>query len=259
MILPRKVVLEIESICRSFLWNGNHVSTGSAAVAWNSICDTKSTSGLGFRNISDWNLAAMFKYVWAIAKKEDNLWVKWVHNVYIKEDNWWSYKATSAASWYWKKLVTIKERARELFDEDQVLNEKYKVVVGFQSLRPSTCRVEWSSIVWSRMNMPKHSFIFWLSMLNRLKTKDRIQVYKQVEDTKCFFCQTEEETLQHLFFDCSFSSNCLKEIKDWLSWRMASNSLHRIVRWIRKAKISKAKKDDSYCSFGSPSILHLES
>ncbi|KAF4368736.1 hypothetical protein G4B88_000993 [Cannabis sativa] len=32
----------------------------------------------------------------------------------------------------------------------------------------------WPSVVWSRLNCPKHSFIFWLTILQRLKTKDRV-------------------------------------------------------------------------------------
>uniref|UniRef100_A0A803PBV5 Uncharacterized protein n=1 Tax=Cannabis sativa TaxID=3483 RepID=A0A803PBV5_CANSA len=73
MILPKKVVNEIESICRSFLWNGSHALSSSEAVAWSSVCLPKSAGGLSFRSISDWNLAAMFKYVWAIAKKRRQL------------------------------------------------------------------------------------------------------------------------------------------------------------------------------------------
>ncbi|XP_030494848.2 uncharacterized protein LOC115710631 [Cannabis sativa] len=87
MLLPKKIVSEIESICRSFLWNGQYTLTGVPAVAWASVGQAKSSGGLGFRCISDWNKAALFKYVWAIAKKEDNLWVKWVHNVYIKDED----------------------------------------------------------------------------------------------------------------------------------------------------------------------------
>uniref|UniRef100_A0A803P1Z5 Uncharacterized protein n=1 Tax=Cannabis sativa TaxID=3483 RepID=A0A803P1Z5_CANSA len=46
-------------------------------VAWASACQPKSSGGLGFRCIADWNKAALYKYVWATAKKEDNIWVKW--------------------------------------------------------------------------------------------------------------------------------------------------------------------------------------
>lgn len=28
------------------------------------------------------------KLAWSIAMKEDNLWVKWIHAMYIKEHNW---------------------------------------------------------------------------------------------------------------------------------------------------------------------------
>uniref|UniRef100_A0A803P5F4 Myb-like domain-containing protein n=1 Tax=Cannabis sativa TaxID=3483 RepID=A0A803P5F4_CANSA len=205
-----------------YVKNGSHTFTSLAAVTCSSICLFESARGLGFKSILDWNLATMFKYVCAIAKKKNNLWMNWVHNVYIKEENWWSYKTTPTASWYWRKMVAIKDKATGIFDVSQVLNDKYKVADGFQAIRPFSCKVEWNLIAWSRLNIPKHSFIFWLSMINRIKTKDRLQQYREVENSKCFLCNIEEEVEPHLFFDCPFSLDCLKKIKSWLNWRMYS-------------------------------------
>uniref|UniRef100_A0A803NTX5 Reverse transcriptase domain-containing protein n=1 Tax=Cannabis sativa TaxID=3483 RepID=A0A803NTX5_CANSA len=86
MVLPKIIIKEIEAICRGFLWSGTHQLKGVAAVAWSKVCHSKSVGGLGLKSVGDWNIAAMFKYVWAVANKEDNLWVKWVHCVYIKKE-----------------------------------------------------------------------------------------------------------------------------------------------------------------------------
>lgn len=36
-------------------------------------------------------MANMGKHVRAIGTKQDNLWVKWIHSVYLKYEDWWEY------------------------------------------------------------------------------------------------------------------------------------------------------------------------
>lgn len=45
----------------------------------------KKMRGLGVRDCQRWNVAAIGKYIWQIAQKEDLLWIKWVHSVYIRD------------------------------------------------------------------------------------------------------------------------------------------------------------------------------
>uniref|UniRef100_A0A803PSS2 Uncharacterized protein n=1 Tax=Cannabis sativa TaxID=3483 RepID=A0A803PSS2_CANSA len=61
LILPKKIISEIESVCRNFLWRQGR-SEGSGSVAWRSLCKPKAAGGLGFMNTSDWNEAALFKH-----------------------------------------------------------------------------------------------------------------------------------------------------------------------------------------------------
>ncbi|XP_060968791.1 uncharacterized protein LOC115710551 [Cannabis sativa] len=203
MVLPKIIIKDIEAICRGFLWSGTHQLKGVAAVAWSKVCHSKSVGGLGLKSVGDWNIAAMFKYVWAVAKKEDNLWVKWVHCVYIKEADWWQYNASA--------------------------NDSEKK--------------HWSSVVWSRLNCPKHSFIFWLTILQRLKTKDRVKSYNPHIDPGCVLCNNSaEESVEHLFFACSFTRECFELVKQWLGWRTSAKTVDRIVIWLGKTKGSKFKR-----------------
>ncbi|XP_062075373.1 uncharacterized protein LOC133779427 [Humulus lupulus] len=85
MVLPRKLLKDIDAICRAFLWKGVAEAHGPGTVAWSTICSPKSAGGLGFRKIIEWNIAALGKYVWAITTKKDNLWVKWIHSIYLEK------------------------------------------------------------------------------------------------------------------------------------------------------------------------------
>ncbi|KAM6574535.1 hypothetical protein CsatA_022862 [Cannabis sativa] len=113
-ILPKKVIRRLESICKAFLWKGQACATGPGLIAWESLCQPKASGGLGFRKIREWNQAAMGKYIWAVAQKQDSLWLKWISSVYLKDQEWWSYKAPAHGSWYWRSLVNLKDLFKKL-------------------------------------------------------------------------------------------------------------------------------------------------
>ncbi|XP_062094314.1 uncharacterized protein LOC133800371 [Humulus lupulus] len=215
ILLPRKVIKEIEAICRAFLWTGKKLMVGAGKIAWDSMCKPKAAGGIGFKNISEWNKAAMFKYVWAVAAKEDNLWVRWVHSVYIKDGVWWDYIALVHGSWYWRKVVAIKDQVKTLVDLVLFPQRKYKIAEGYRLLSPVHEQVNWSKEVWGRLNNPKHSFMLWLAIQDRLKTKARLYRFNVLLEARCQFCKVADETTTHLFFDCPFSSECLQQVKSW--------------------------------------------
>ncbi|KAJ0969747.1 hypothetical protein J5N97_022624 [Dioscorea zingiberensis] len=65
-------------------------------------------------------------------------------------------------------------------------------------------KVGWSKLVWSRSNLPKHSFIFWLALLNRLQTRDKLCKWNVTNSLTCPLCNNEREEISHLFFCCKF-------------------------------------------------------
>ncbi|XP_062088358.1 uncharacterized protein LOC133794933 [Humulus lupulus] len=72
------------------------VFEGAGNVAWEKVWRPKREGGLGFRNILKWNIAALGKYIWAVATKKDNLWVKWAHHV--KENMHWAVQTETLSN-----------------------------------------------------------------------------------------------------------------------------------------------------------------
>uniref|UniRef100_A0A803PRU1 Reverse transcriptase domain-containing protein n=1 Tax=Cannabis sativa TaxID=3483 RepID=A0A803PRU1_CANSA len=145
--LPKKVIHEIEAICRAFLWKGQFMMQGAGLLAWDKVCQSRTEGGSGIKKIAEWNVAALFKYVWALANKEDNLWVKWIHNVYLKEEEWWEYQAPSNGSWYWKQMVAAKNQLSNLVDTQNFSQTRYTISLGYELLCPIQNRVTWSNEV----------------------------------------------------------------------------------------------------------------
>uniref|UniRef100_A0A803P4J5 CCHC-type domain-containing protein n=1 Tax=Cannabis sativa TaxID=3483 RepID=A0A803P4J5_CANSA len=71
MILPKKLLKDIEAICRSYLWKGTQMSMGPGLVAWEHVCLPKSAGGLGLRDIQKWNTTAMTRYQMSCRMEEE--------------------------------------------------------------------------------------------------------------------------------------------------------------------------------------------
>uniref|UniRef100_A0A803Q2L3 Reverse transcriptase domain-containing protein n=1 Tax=Cannabis sativa TaxID=3483 RepID=A0A803Q2L3_CANSA len=161
-VLPKKLLIDNEATCRSFLWKGTQEGAGPGLVAWDYVCGLRSARGLGFRNIHQWNIATLGRYVWDIASKKDCLFVKWIHMVYLKDQDWWSYVVPLDCSWAWKKIVAVENKFQQKGDMKSFVMQRYKVKQGYQVLFSEYAKLPWCNLVWDRFIIPKHRFILWL-------------------------------------------------------------------------------------------------
>jgi len=73
--------------CCLYLWGGDTTIDKKNLVSWVLVCDhePKSKGGLSVEDAGKWNSALIGRYVWNIACKEDTVWARWIHHVYLKE------------------------------------------------------------------------------------------------------------------------------------------------------------------------------
>ncbi|KAL9273359.1 putative ribonuclease H protein [Drosera capensis] len=83
-LIPAGVIEEIGAILRVFLWSDVAVNRRKALVTWDKLCIPVPEDGLGFNSLRQWNIAFLFKQIWAVEKSKERLWVKWIHVYYIK-------------------------------------------------------------------------------------------------------------------------------------------------------------------------------
>lgn len=110
--LALKFLKETKSILRSSLWSGAALKQTVAKVSLEFVCSPKSEGGLGFKVPKVWNKASTLRYLWAIRKKEDTLWVQSVNNFAMKEKNLW--QLTHNSSWTLRKIFKHGELAQPL-------------------------------------------------------------------------------------------------------------------------------------------------
>ncbi|GJR70873.1 retrovirus-related pol polyprotein from transposon TNT 1-94 [Tanacetum coccineum] len=83
-----------------------------------------------------------------------------------------------------------------------------------------------------------HSFMVWLAVNGRLKTHDKMGVWKGKEDLKYVFCKKVHDSHNHLFFECDFSSVIWKRLKDMVKLDHAPLKWSDIQRYVLSRPIN---------------------
>ncbi|XP_074267063.1 uncharacterized protein LOC141590365 [Silene latifolia] len=241
-ILPKTVLNKIEAACRSFLWHDSDNSESPALVSWKQVCKDQKYGGLGFKNPHRWNVASLAKYVWWIDQKADHLWVRWVHAIYIKQNRWDDYEPTLGASWAWKRICWVKNQVKPLILNDQCCQsgQDYAIQTGYTWLMGNEEVVPWHPWLKNKIILPKHGFFIWLIAHKRLLTQDRLLKMEIIQVNCCRLCGNAAEHLNHLFFLCPYSQECLKLVAEWLKIRLPSQEV--ISWWLRFKSRSLVKK-----------------
>jgi hypothetical protein len=70
---------------------------------------------------------------------------------------------------------------------------------------------------------------------NRTLTRDNLAKRKKVDDRSCLFC-SEEESVQHLFFDCAVAKQCWCIISRILNIRIEESLIDIGKLWLSNKK-----------------------
>ncbi|XP_059451249.1 uncharacterized protein LOC132182059 [Corylus avellana] len=119
--------------------------------------------------------------------------------------------------WHWRParsdaLVEIQARLPEIrfapYDKPVWTASRKGIFVSSETwelLREKKEEIAWWKLVWFSYAIPKHAFILWLAIQDRLVTGERLLKWGFQGDIKCLFCHNQVESRGHLFFECSFS------------------------------------------------------
>lgn len=80
LILPARIIRDLEQSMRGFLWCQGEMKRGKVKVAWESICFPKNEGGLGIRRLDTFNISLMATHIWSIVTNKESLWVRWIHS-----------------------------------------------------------------------------------------------------------------------------------------------------------------------------------
>ncbi|XP_019257697.1 PREDICTED: uncharacterized protein LOC109235907 [Nicotiana attenuata] len=191
-LLPKKISKMIETVCRTYLWTGQADISRRALVAWDRVCLPQTMGGLNVINLCNWNKAAIMKHLWAITKKKDCLWIQWVHTYYIKNRSIDTMPIPKNAAWVVRKII-----------------EQRKFILNIPTLQGNVQeRLE---------SLQSTSGKFSIKKLYNLQTPQG---------------QKAEELLEHLFFECSYTSSIWKRLLNWMGIQRQIQTWEEELQWV---------------------------
>lgn len=206
-LLPKKLIKEVQRVCRVFLWTRSTNPSRKAPIAWDQMCLPKSAGGWNIIHLLWWNKAAIMKLLWAIAFKNDSLWVKWVHAYYIKGRDLWEVQLPIKAAWTTKKIFGCKVEVDQFGGWSKFATPgNFSIKKAYDCMRPHANKVKWARLICNNSSSPKSVFILWLALQGRLATHEMLRRWHITVPDFCAVCNIEAETIDHLFFKCPLSA-----------------------------------------------------
>lgn len=226
IVLPKKLIKAIETACRTFLWTGNITVSKKALVALERICTPYAVGGLNITNLDFWNKVAIIKQLWALERKKDSLWIRWIHTYYIKQESLENCQIPKQAAWVTRKIIAARKIVMQASALQGDLEARLSILLrkegGFSirkaylALLPQSSRVEWKSLILQHSIHPRHKFILWLAAQQKLATVDRLQRFGIQVPMDCVFCKAPAETFEHMFSTCPTKTALIKRLFSWL-------------------------------------------
>ena len=91
-----------------------------------------------------------------------------------------------------------------------------------------------AKLIWFNAAIPRHAMTAWLFGLNRNPTLVRIHAWNPETDKTCLLCGLEEESRDHLFFQCQYSSQVWTQIMGKLGLPSPPTEWEHTTEWIHR-------------------------
>ncbi|GAV65957.1 zf-RVT domain-containing protein, partial [Cephalotus follicularis] len=109
--------------------------------------------------------------------------------------------------------------------------QKYSYKATWEAIRCRFLKVSWANMVWFSNCIPKHSFCLWLSCHYVYWTRDKLQRFRVVVSNRCIFGCGNVETIDHLFFGCSFTGIVWKQTLAKCGYRRSVRPWNEDAQW----------------------------
>lgn len=144
------------------------------------------------------------------------------------------------------ELNTLKEQICNSVEDTSLWRESgfksnFSTYETWRLVRETKTQCDWAKGIWFSQATPKFSFITWLAMLNRMSTMDRVSRWNQEVDTVYVLCKNAPESRDHLYFECSFSSQVWEHLVKGILRNDYTTDWHAVVRLINDQSVEKKK------------------
>ncbi|XP_052878272.1 uncharacterized mitochondrial protein AtMg00310-like [Gossypium arboreum] len=107
-LLPKSVCEDIEKIIANFLWQKGYGKRGIHWCSWSNLCELKENGGLGYRNLTKFNLALLAKQGWRLIENPTSLLAKTLKAKYHPNSEFLNSELGNLPSYTWKSIWAAK-------------------------------------------------------------------------------------------------------------------------------------------------------
>ncbi|XP_058756747.1 uncharacterized protein LOC131629961 [Vicia villosa] len=181
--LPKCVIKNVGSLCRTFFWTSKGEKTRKSLVSWSNVCTTQQKGGLNIVKLEAWNKACMVRLLWNLCKKEDSVWVKWIHTYYFKEESVMDTPTKDSFSWIMKEILQVRDQVKML-DCWKSLGQRNdcKIKEFYLHFLAQSNDVDWKGLLMGNYARPRAKMMLWLACHGRLATKDRLVKFGMIKE-----------------------------------------------------------------------------
>ncbi|KAK6788794.1 hypothetical protein RDI58_012592 [Solanum bulbocastanum] len=115
--------------------------------------------------------------------------------------------------WMVRKVLGAKDHLHVL--HHAIDGKRSKIRQAYNQMLGDYPKVDWRGLICRNLARPKAIFILWLQIQNRLPTTDRLLKWRMPVDSKCVMCKQEDETRDHLFFECALANSLWRRLLQW--------------------------------------------
>ncbi|XP_028552325.1 uncharacterized protein LOC110102200 [Dendrobium catenatum] len=99
-LIPKRVLLELEKLCRNFIWHKQNGDRGIHYVAWDEICKPKKFGGLGLHSPLSRIGSLRSNVAWNFLQKPDSLFHKTMKHKYGDDILHEAHRKTGSSAWH---------------------------------------------------------------------------------------------------------------------------------------------------------------
>lgn len=151
----------------------------------------------------------MCKLLWNLCDRAENLWVRWIHFHYVKDDNIEIVPIRKSFSWILKAILKVRQdMVKSQFWCIMLQQPRYHTKKMYISMKDDHKVVQWRKILNGNVARPIANHILWMACCDRLATKDRINRFVLLDSaSNLLFLQGKRNiTAPHVFL-CNYARN----------------------------------------------------
>ena len=107
----------------------------------------------------------------------------------------------------------------------------FSISSAWDQIRPRRPTINWWKIVWFAKAIPRHAFVTWLALSDRLSANERIVSWVISCDILCVLCRACTTNRDHIFFKCPYTQRSWRIIKRWFCQEGLDDEWGNLITW----------------------------